>query len=375
MRPDFSVSIGGNDITAALRSRVLSIEVTDEAEEKSDTASIELDNRPENGRYMDLPEMGASVAISLGYRGHGLTLMGQYEVDSVDVGFSTVMVGCKAAKMNESFRSPKTQSWFRRTLGAIAQEIAGRNGYTPVINGDLGEILVSHAEQYGESDMAFLTRLTEEHDAVARPTNGRLVIAKRRTGQSASGQTLPSITITPDMCLGEDGFSYGYGGREDGGKSGGLPGSETRTEPGGFRTYYYDLKAAEKVAVTAGPEPYREIATTYRNKIAAEAAANAFLNQKTRSAARLGLTVIGNPAILAEAKIQLSGFQPGIPVEWFARSVVHSIGSGGFTTQLTCEPYLVEQKDVASAAKAAAAAPASAGGGNDAYGWVGEYTE
>lgn len=46
MRPAFTIRANGRDITAAIRDRLLSISVKDEAGLKSDSVTLRLDDRP-----------------------------------------------------------------------------------------------------------------------------------------------------------------------------------------------------------------------------------------------------------------------------------------------------------------------------------------
>ncbi|MDD9331009.1 MAG: contractile injection system protein, VgrG/Pvc8 family, partial [Bartonella sp.] len=195
MKPFCTVMANGEDITRILMDYVLSIEITDEAEDKSDRITIELDDRArecDNG-FLDIPLIGTIISITLGYEGGKNRDMGAYLIDEISVSSpsQTLSVTGRAASMNTSYRTPKSQSYHQQTLGNIIQEIAQRNGYTPKVDPALAKIVVRHIDQTTESDMAFATRLAEEYDAVAKPVDGKLVLAKRGEGKAITGETIP----------------------------------------------------------------------------------------------------------------------------------------------------------------------------------------
>ncbi|QUS59195.1 phage late control D family protein [Pseudovibrio brasiliensis] len=354
MRPIFAIHRNGNDVTENLAPRVVSIEITDEAESKSDTLAIELIDRPENGRYPDLPDAGDKITAYLGYEETSLTFMGEYIVDAVTMGDGDVVIDCKSADMVESYRTPRDQSWNRKDLADIVTEVGDRNGYEVVIDPDLKGVIVDHVDQFQESDMGFLTRISETYDAVARPTAGKLVLAKRGSGKSVSGQTLPSITIRPEDTIGGD-WSYQYSARDDKGKASGIPGEEKSKEAGGVRASYHDLKLGKKQTVEIGKPPFRDLRYSHRDEVDATAAANAAANQQTRAVGTFSTTLEGDPGIAAEALLTLKSWRPRVPVSWRIKTAKHSFSSGGYKTSVDCEIYEEKQSSPSKEVKKVAA--------------------
>ncbi|MFL9598814.1 phage late control D family protein, partial [Aeromonas veronii] len=79
-----------------------------------------------------------------------------------------------------------------------------------------------------ESDLAFLTRLATEQDAIATVKSGRLMFIKAGNGFTASGKPLPAITITR-----QDGDQHQFSVAD-------------RDAYTGVIAYWQDNKAAEK---------------------------------------------------------------------------------------------------------------------------------
>lgn len=80
MTPDFSISVEGISITELVKSRLVSMHITDEAEVTSDTAVIHLDDRDS---LFEIPRTGAKLNILLGYKETGIVPMGDYIVNEI----------------------------------------------------------------------------------------------------------------------------------------------------------------------------------------------------------------------------------------------------------------------------------------------------
>ncbi|WP_264373670.1 hypothetical protein [Wolbachia endosymbiont (group A) of Lasioglossum malachurum] len=80
MTPDFSISVEGVLITELIKSRLVSMHITDEAGVISDTAIIHLDDRDS---LFEIPRTGAKLNILLGYKETGIVPMGGYIVNEI----------------------------------------------------------------------------------------------------------------------------------------------------------------------------------------------------------------------------------------------------------------------------------------------------
>ncbi|MFP3030306.1 MAG: hypothetical protein ACEY3M_03800 [Wolbachia sp.] len=97
MTPDFSISVEGISITELIKSRLVSMHITDEAGVISDTAVIHLDNRDS---LFEIPRTGAKLNILLGYKETGIMPMGDYSSshnnpNKVRYGFMVVGFVCQ----------------------------------------------------------------------------------------------------------------------------------------------------------------------------------------------------------------------------------------------------------------------------------------
>ncbi|WP_375672842.1 phage late control D family protein, partial [Bartonella sp. CL45QHWL] len=352
MKPFCTVLANGEDITRMLMDYVLSIEITDEAENKSDRITIELDDRArdsDNG-FLDIPLIGTVISIKLGYEGGKNRDMGSYLIDEISVSSppQSLSVTGRAASMNTSYRTPKSQSYHQQTLGSIVQEIAERNGYTPKVDPSLAKIVVRHIDQTSESDMAFAARLAGEYDAVAKPVDGKLVLAKRGEGKTITGETLPIVVIHEKHCTSWD---FKYSARDEAGAANGLETDvgddqkaaadarepeeidddenfihmdnsdrasssesekaekesekqeEDKEKKGGVLATYHDIRSGEKKEVKVGNPPFHELKYTYHNQSEAVAAIAAYRNKSSRGKSSFSCDIGGDPFVQAEAKL------------------------------------------------------------------------
>ncbi|QKC90013.1 late control protein [Mesorhizobium sp. NZP2234] len=385
MTPFASFSSDGKDITGGLADRLLSVQCHDEAEDKSDRVTIELDDRARwsDGGVAALPLIGSNITVTLGYREGESATFGPYLIDDLDVGSPprVLKVTGRAAAMPKSFRTPKTKSYHQKTVGAIMQEIAGRNGYEAKLDPALSGIVMRHIDQRNESDMAFATRLAAMHDGVARPVAGKLAVAKRGTGKSVTGEALATVTLVETDC---STFSFKYSARDEAGEAAGLdngggdsaqgaagaagetasgqadgefiidvPGDESggAQEKGGVRAFWTDIRTGETKEATAGKEPFHDLRYTHHNEAEAQAAADSYKNKSDRGKASFSCTIGGRPGVQAEAKLILSNFRPYIPAEWRIKTATHTFNASGYSTAIDAELFAEKQADVPAGVK------------------------
>jgi phage protein D len=384
MQPICRITSAGKDVTTSLGDRLISVDVTDEAESKSDSVSITIDDR---ARYNDaavvaLPIIGSIVEVTLGYKDGVAVSMGSYLIDDLKIQSPPrqLCVSGRSAAMNKSFRTPKTKSYHQMTFGAIMKEIAGRNGYEAKVDPALSGIVIRHIDQHNESDMAFASRLAAMHDGVAKPVSGKLAAAKRGTGKSITGGELPVVTLNENQMVN---WHFIYSARDEAGEAGGLEGegeggtdqqsagdsglsqSDQFTgdiispegsggdteEKGGVRAYWVDIRSGEKKEVVTGKEPYHDLRYTYHNEAEATAATDAYSNQSKRGRAAFSCTIVGDPTVQAEAKLILQNIRPYIPAEWRIKSVKHHYDASGYQTDIDAELFTEKQADVPSGVK------------------------
>ena len=321
MTPVYEVHANNNDITAAIRHRLLSLRVTDETGYQSNAVEIQLDDR---GGAIHLPRKGAALKVELGYKETGTARMGSYTVDEVELSGppDTLTIRAKAADMRGSLKQHKTRSWDDVTISELVDSIAADHGLEAKVGDSIRAITASrHIDQTEESDMHLLKRLSEEYDAESKQAGHLLLFVKRGQGKSATGQQVTPATLSREQTSDH---------------------RVTLADRGSFqavRGHWYDMETGDRTEVQAGDgEPVYTLRENYIDEVTARQAARSKLDMLQRGTATLSLTLRqGNPVIGAETPLTLTGFREGVNGRWIATRVTHETSASGYSTQVEAE--------------------------------------
>lgn len=315
-QPRFSLTESGTDITSKLAPHLSSLSLTDNAGTESDRLTIEL-----SSDKITTPLAGAVFRLGLGF-GSDLVDKGQYIVDEVGVAGPPRVISITASaspmdsrKQSGILQSQKTKSWDETTIGVMVQAIGATHGLTPRISDDLASISIEHLDQVNESDMSVLTRLAKRFGAVAKPAGGFLLFIKEGEGKSASGKELKQIDLTPVQV---SSYQFRFA---------------SRGKVGSVTAIYTDTQTGKPMNVVIGSgEPVSNIVYPYSTKEEAERAAEARFNKVRSDSDSISLNLPATPAIMAlvaESKINLSGFGDREDGQWRVETLRWSLGGAG----------------------------------------------
>lgn len=321
------VVANGADITALISDGLTSLEVEDEAGMKSDKATLTLSDTGNYGRIA-LPSTGAELEIWIGHKNSAVR-MGLFAVDEITMSgpphqmqiSAKAMIAEQTPTGKTEIKSQKTRSFEAGlTINDLVSTIAQEHGLEPAVSGSLGGIVLPHIDQVNESDINLLTRIAWDYDAVVKPAGGKLAVVKHGAGVNSSGVSLPSFVITPDMVS---------------------QWSVTLSEVGKSESVvavWRDKDAAADVEVEVGSgEPKQRLRHRYANAQEAQKAAEAGYRRAQRGSGKLSLSMPGDPFIMAESKIVLSGFRVGVDGEWTVKSTKHLVSGSGYKLSLNAE--------------------------------------
>lgn len=321
MTPVFRIVADGSDITRLINDRLLLLRTSDKPGMESDEFELRIDDRDS---AVTLPARGASIEIYLGYAGSTLTREGRYIVDDIELSGppDTLVIRGKASDMRGSGKTTRSGSWEGVSLAAIVNAVARRNGWEPACT--VGTI-VPRADQLGESDFNFITRLARQHDCTAKVADGKLIVMPRQGGVSASGKTFGVVTIhKSDVSR----YSFRLG---------------DRSSHKAVNAKYQD-KATGKLTVVSlsnddapdGLPPVHTDRHIHPNKTAAEQAAKARLAAFNRSTAGVRLEMPGRSDLFAERVINAQGFKNGLDGEYLVDSREQVFTQSGWSTTIEC---------------------------------------
>lgn len=312
MRPDFYLYSNGSSITEAIKDHFVRLSVTDETGFESDELKLVLSNH--NG-LLAYPVHGAELTLDLGYK-NNLTRMGRYTVNEVELSGppDTITIRAKATDMGGTLKQKRSQAWSSNTISDIVRIVAGRHQLKPKVSPSLAGVTISYIEQTDESDLHFLTRIAESHDAICKPANGCLIFLEKGSGKSVTGKSLASYEvyrkqITDYRLTRPDRVSY---------------------QKVTAKYTDYDNGQQRKLSVGTG-EPEYLLSDLFQNSDDAQDAVKAKFRALQRSGASLEITMPGNPSISAETSIVCSGFPDGINGAWIVTRVEHRLDGNGLT--------------------------------------------
>lgn len=334
--PAYKVTIDGQDISARIKPRLISLNIVDNRGFESDTIDLTLDD---TGGQLALPRKGSTMQVWLGWQGEPLVDKGTYTIDELEHSGAPdqLSIRGKAADLRGSLNKSREQSYHNQTLADILAIIAGRNQLQLSVDEHWGQELLPHTDQQNESDVAFISRLAKDFDAIATIKQGALLFIKAGLGKSASGKALPGVTITR-----QDGDSHRFSVAD-------------RDTYSGVVAYWQDNKSGKKQtvevngaakaeeekneALSGSGDNVKTLRHVYASKRNAERAARAEWDKLQRGVAKFSITLAkGRPELFPELPTRVQGFKPQIDaLPWILTQVTHSLSDSGYTNQLELE--------------------------------------
>lgn len=316
MTPDFRIEADGQDATAKLRDRLLSLRVTEEDGKQADALTLRIDDRD---NALVFPEIEAKLTVWLGFRGEALTYIGQFQIDGIsgEGGPDTMTISASAIDLKSTVRAPRTRAWEKNSLSDIVGKIAGESGLEPVISKSIANKTWPYLAQTAESDLNFLTRIAAKLDATAKAAGGRLIVAKRGEDVTPGGDAVTAVRIPRNRL--KPGWNWELDERE---------------KYGCVEAEWADTGSGEQRKVKRGEgTPARRLRHVYSSKAEAEEAAEAALSAASRMRMSLTATIAGfEPELYASGRVQFTGLRRELAGEWHISQVTHELGSNLFTS-------------------------------------------
>ncbi|WP_404487150.1 phage late control D family protein [Pseudomonas sp. HT11] len=299
---------------ALLNERLLEWEHTDMAGFTSDQVKLTLDIEGLEG----LPSLGGRIGLRIGYRESGLVDKGRFKITQRTPSLfplRLVLVATAAPFDEPEFKKRRTASHGPISLGALFRQLTTRYGFSPRVAPDLEGEHIPHIDQTNESDMAFLTRLANRFDAVAKPVDELYVLGRKGQTKSLSGKVLPVVplSITRDNRPGDRAF---------------ITASFTQTSRAtylGAQTSWWDAAAGKQRVVQVGIAPFKVVTQRYQNEAEARTAAEGEMRRVGREGMQVNVICPGNPLFGAEGLLLLDESWPDfMRGRWSIKTVTSS---------------------------------------------------
>ncbi|MFW6765000.1 DNA primase [Acinetobacter pittii] len=331
--PIYRLEVDGNDISPLVVDRLISLSIKDNRGLVVDSVDIDLDD---SDGQLEIPPEGAIIQVWIGWSNTGLVDKGKYKVESVTHRGAPDVLSISAFSndVSEGLKQKRERSFSNKTIQVIFETVGAEYALKTIVHDTLANRVISYIAQ-NESDANLITRIADEHDAIATVKNGHLILLPRGTSQTVSGLPLPTAQI---FRSDGDGHNYTTG-----------TGTDRIT---GVKAFYYDAGKSKKLYVVIGDneENLKEIRYVHRDKKTAELACQAEFNRCKRSSQKLSYTfAFGQPELIPEQEFVFTGLKPQIDdIVWLGTNVTHNLTEGGFTTSVELEVQLPNTDDVSS---------------------------
>lgn len=328
----YKLLVNGIDIGTAVQDRLISMTITDNRGLEADSIEIELSD---HDGLLEIPPKEAEIEAWIGWSNSGLVYKGKYLVKerSYSGAPDTLSIRATSADLKTTLKQKKERSFDDVTLQDIVQTIATAHDLELKIDAELAQHQVVHLAQ-NESDANLLTRLADEHDAIATVKNGTLLFMPTGQGKTVTGQDFPTFYITRDH--GDGHYWSDVTGGDD---------------ISAVQAFYYDAALGKKLEVKYGDDSNQNIKTLrhiHQDKQSATLAAKAELNKRKRSAYSFGYTLAyGQPELIPEMTFLFIGLKPEIDdIYWLGTKITHNLGTDGYTSVLELEVFCPDADDV-----------------------------
>lgn len=324
-KPTFTISKGGEDITARFQDRTTSIVVELMAGGGAqDSITITLDDRDYK---IASPQVKDRLDVSLGYEGIGVAYMGSFEINKVVYSLpprTITVCGTTASSLNE-LKTQRINNITGKTVEQILAEVGNPLGFKVDVHGSIADNKIPQLDK-NTSFGSLIGQLERQYDAVAKITDGRVSLIPRSGGKSVSDFSQPTYVLR----------DYSFAELE--------VTKESRGEYAKVFADYYDengnrtpADAATSALTGLDTEATFKLPNVQRSKEEATAAAKSVMAQLDRSGERIAATLAeGDPWVRDLQRVVVSGIRPGVDGSYTIDAVRHTYEKGsGLRTSFT----------------------------------------
>lgn len=332
--PVFVLSYEHKNITSDITPYVRSVTYTDYLSGQSDELEVELEDA--DGRWVRhwYPGKGDTLSLKIGYEAAPLLPCGAFEIDEIEFAQppATVSIRGLATGVKKSVRTRVGRAYENTTLAAIAQRIAKRNKLT--LTGKIRDIRIDRVTQYQERDVEFLTRLAREYGYAFKIVGRKLVFTE--LADLRDGGTVATLKATDLISIRlRDKIKDVY--------------QEAKVkyhDPKTKKLVVYGVKGDQVTEVGQTTSSTRKqsgqsasgdtlkLSTRSGSKAAAQAKAQAALDDANLQQTAGSLTVPGNPKLVAGTTFELADCGK-LSGKYLVESARHRLDrGGGYTTEL-----------------------------------------
>lgn len=200
-RASYSISVGGNDVTAMFNPVLISLSITDGDGGKADTLDIELDDR--DGQIA-LPAPGSAIEAMLWWEepppwasGAAAQFIGTTDEPKSKGSRSEgriLSISAKSADLKGKGKHKNSKHKDQAKFGDVAQEWGQAAGYQVSVDSSLASVQRDFWLMANESFLSWGRRIAHEIGATFKTAHPKAVFVPRNSGASASGGALSGVS-------------------------------------------------------------------------------------------------------------------------------------------------------------------------------------
>lgn len=271
---------------------------------------------------------GDQIRLEWGYKeSDALFDMGMFTVSKAKPLFLPkrleVVATANEFHINAPSKARRSQTYSGLHVFQIVSQIANRLNLTSKVHNSLAEKFFVHLDQKNESDLSFLQRLASYYDAVAKAVDGQLIFAPRGLIKNQSGETLEPISlIVPTSSMTAPYNALITLNVE-------IP---EREQFMGVKADFHNQNVASSESVQVGAAPFANLPGRFTDSVQATNAAEAELSRIKRQSLKCTFSAPGNPEIMAEGPINITGADERVDGDWSCDQIEHRWDVNSFTT-------------------------------------------
>lgn len=170
--PIFNIKYNQRDITTDVTPFLHALTYRDSVKGKSDEIELQFSNASGKWSSTWYPTFGDILTVTMGY-GHYQFPCGTFEIDGTDMKYAPDIFTIKglAVGIKTAVRTKVSDTHENKTLEQIAQKICNKHGFTLLFDINEDSVIntpntIRRVTQNRETDLAFLTRLSQEYGYV-----------------------------------------------------------------------------------------------------------------------------------------------------------------------------------------------------------------
>ena len=188
------------------------------------------------------------------------------------------------------WREKRKRSWKPATVKDLVTAIMEPHGYQVRVDSELADLPTQHLNQAEETDKAFLSRVAQDFDAVAKPINNLFIFGKKGSVKALSGSPRGKIIIKPiDIEPGTGEINY--------------PSAEVYK---GVKAKWRETESGLNGQAVVGSAPFKLLETPYKSTEEATKKAEAELKRVTRNSQTFTASLKWKAGLFAEAIFNFS---------------------------------------------------------------------